>query len=173
MRRQRAVIGRLALGACLGAIASCGDDGGTMVGETPPPPATTGAGTDASTSTGPGTSTGEPMSCSQTDECGDGRFCVADFVVGDQGPGDFSCRAECVPVGAVGLWCSDDASCCEGSCSEAPAGATTGGGTSSGVCRLDASEGTTSGGSGDTTDTDSSSGGISSSGGGSSSGSTG
>ena len=143
------MMGGLALGAWLGAIPSCGDDGGAQVGHTPPPPATTGAGTTTGSTGEPGTSSGGPTPCELSSDCGADEACAADFMVGDEPPStaDFSCRAQCVPVGAVALWCADDRACCEGICNggtcEGQAPATGATGTSSGSG--DGSEGSSSG----------------------------
>lgn len=112
------MIGRLSLGVWLGAIPSCGDDGGSTIGRTPPPPATTGA-ASGSTSLPAGTTAGEVV-CESTADCDADQACAADYAVGDPAPPEdaFTCRQSCVPVVAVALWCRDDASCCEGTCGD-------------------------------------------------------
>ncbi|MEM7154782.1 MAG: hypothetical protein AAF799_18170 [Myxococcota bacterium] len=156
MNRARTAIACLSACLGLGLLPGCGDDGTTNVGMTPPPPADGGAASGTTTGAGESTAATEPCQCRLDCTCPADGFCAAPFSVGDPVPADeaFVCQAECVPVGAIALWCSDDASCCEGSCGK------------DGVCHVaSADEGTTDGG----TDSSGSESGSSSSGGSSSS----
>jgi len=52
--------------------------------------------------------------CDDTTQCVDGASCGADFEDGDPGP--LQCRATCIALDDESAWCTDDASCCVGSC---------------------------------------------------------
>ena len=135
MNRARTAIACLGVCIGLGLLPSCGDDGTTIDGSTPPPPAATGAASGTTTGAGESTTGSEPCLCRVDCTCADDAFCAAPFSVGDPAPEDeaFVCQSECVPVGAIAQWCSDGASCCEGTCGK------------DGVCHVaSADEGTTS-----------------------------
>ena len=53
--------------------------------------------------------------CDDTTQCVDGASCGASFEDGDPGP--LECRATCIVLDDESAWCTDDASCCVGSCS--------------------------------------------------------
>ncbi len=77
---------------------------------------TTTADPSASSSTGEDTDPGPTTACMLTDECAEGEACWAPYDPNTMGPGDFTCKAECVDDKGDGnsedAWCSDDASCC-------------------------------------------------------------
>ncbi len=131
----RGLIGLSILGPS--AISSCSEDVPPAVSDPPAPPITT-TGSTGAMSTGPSTTTGEVLcyvppspgtgpgpvdptasGTSVSLECTAACCCAADYAIGDPTPPpaeDFVCREFCIPVGAIGLWCSGDESCCEGSC---------------------------------------------------------
>ena len=90
--------------------------------------------------------------CDDTTQCVDGASCGANFEDGEPGP--LECRAACIGLDDEAAWCTDDASCCVGSCSarglctEASADST-GGDTTDGSTGTGTGTGTTE--SGDTT----------------------
>ena len=124
MTRSRAVLFLIVLHV-VGAISACGDSEATPPGRTPAPPVTSGASTG--TSTGPSTTgttaVDSTVVCAEDDldggtggpgsNPGENCYCAADFVVGGSMPETYTCRAACVPTGAIGLWCWDDSSCCD------------------------------------------------------------
>lgn len=55
---------------------------------------------------------GEP--CDDTNQCGSGLACAAPFASGDPGP--LVCQNRCIGPEDPAFWCSDDASCCSGTC---------------------------------------------------------
>ncbi|MCH9686900.1 MAG: hypothetical protein K0V04_36030 [Deltaproteobacteria bacterium] len=159
MTRPQAMWGWLALVPLMAVYPACGDDGGTQTSSSPPPPADTGSvNADSTTGPDPGTTTAG-IGC----PCAADQFCAADYAVGDPEPDPsvFTCRDACVPLGAVALWCSDDTSCCEGSCrtdglcgdpipaTDSGTGSSSGSGGSGGSMGSGSSMGTSSGGSSD------------------------
>ena len=65
-------------------------------------------------------SDGAPLSpvggpCDNTTQCVTGAICGADFEDGEAGP--LECRATCIDLDDESAWCTDDSSCCTGSCS--------------------------------------------------------
>jgi hypothetical protein len=109
---------------------ACSKTDSLQPGETPPPPASTGA---AATDPGPGSedtaslpvACGCPSAAQDRDECPcpDGQTCAADYALGDPAPDAFTCRPDCIPTGDPLLWCLylPDATdpvggCCSGTC---------------------------------------------------------
>lgn len=145
-------------------LLACGKPDSVQAGDTPPPPASTGA---AATDPGPGSedtasipvACGCPSDAQDGDECPcpDGQACAADYALGDPAPDAFTCRPDCIPTGDPLLWCfyvpnaADPAGgCCSGTCRPdglcgEPEEPTTGVGT--GTSTGDASTGGTSTGS--------------------------
>lgn len=98
----------------LALLLACGEAAPIPAGDTPPPPATSGATTD------PGLTSADSTTGTSACGCALGQHCAAEVVPGDPEPPleAFECRAECLPPGAPGFWCYDDTSCCDGRCRE-------------------------------------------------------
>jgi hypothetical protein len=132
MKRPPAAILPILLGLSAGFLLACGGSEPQSPGQTPPPP----AGTGAATGTGPGLddTAGIPVACGCPSEaqdrddcpCPDGQACAADHALGDPPPDAFTCRAECIPANEPLLWCF-----------HVPNAEDQGGGCCSGVCRPD------------------------------------
>lgn len=111
---------------------ACREDERPQSGDTPPPPASTGAATDLGT--GSEDTAAIPVACGcpspaqDRDDCPcpDGQACAADYALGDPEPDAFTCRPDCIPVGDPLLWCF-----------HVPNAADPTGGCCSGVCRPD------------------------------------
>lgn len=132
MKRPRAAILPILLVATAGSPLACRDPGSQSPGETPPPPASTGAATGIGSSGADETAT-TPIACgclsedqaTDTCPCPEGQACAADHVLGDPEPASeaFTCRPDCIPEGEPTLWCfhvpngSDQSQgCCTGIC---------------------------------------------------------
>ena len=64
-----------------------------------------------------GNAPGAPVgsSCDNTAQCVEDAYCAAPFEDGE--PGDLVCQLGCIQLEDERSWCSDDASCCTGTCS--------------------------------------------------------
>jgi len=67
--------------------------------------------------TGTGDAPGAPVgeSCDNTGQCVEAAYCAAPFDDGEAG--ELVCRLGCIQLEDERSWCSDDASCCTGTCS--------------------------------------------------------
>lgn len=130
MKRPPAAILPILLGLVLPCSPlACGGDEPLHPGDTPPPPASTGAATDPGS--GSEDTAGIPAACGCPSEaqdrdecpCPDGQACAADYALGDPEPSAYTCRPDCIPTGDPLLWCfyvanaTDPAGgCCSGTC---------------------------------------------------------
>jgi hypothetical protein len=129
MKRLRGAILPILLVATAGSPLACRETEPQSPGETPPPPASTGAATGSGSSGSD--ETGAPVACGCLSEdqgsdecpCPEGQACAADHALGDPEPQAFTCRPDCIPEGEALLWCfhvpnaPDQAlGCCTGVC---------------------------------------------------------
>jgi hypothetical protein len=129
MKRSSAAILPILL-AMVGSPLACRDPGSQSPGDTPPPPASTGAVTGTGSSGADETAT-TPIACGcpsedqSTDECPcpEGQACAADHALGDPAPEAYTCRPDCIPDGEPLLWCfhlsnapDQTLGCCTGTC---------------------------------------------------------
>lgn len=102
-------------------LGGCGFDAGDAAADSfqdddPPFGCQTGtAGCEDGTDTGdaPGAPVGG--SCDNTAQCVEDAYCAAPFEDGE--PGELVCQLGCIQLEDERSWCSDDASCCTGTCS--------------------------------------------------------
>ena len=117
----------LLLGGCAAALSE--DAAGDSFQDDDPPigcqTGTAGCGDDDDSSDAPGAPVG--ASCDNTNQCEDDAICAAPFEDGEAG--DLVCQLGCIQLGDEALWCSDDDSCCAGTCS------------SRGLCTVDEADG--------------------------------
>jgi hypothetical protein len=129
MKRSSAAILPILL-AMAGSPLACRDPGSQSPGDTPPPPASTGAVTGTGSSGTDETAT-TPVACGcpsedqSTDECPcpETQSCAADHALGDPAPDAYTCRPACIPEDEPQLWCfhlpnapDQSLGCCTGVC---------------------------------------------------------
>lgn len=127
-------------------LGGCGFDAGDAAADSfqdddPPIGCQTGTG-GCEDGTDTGDAPGAPVggSCDNTAQCVEDAYCAAPFEDGE--PGDLVCQLGCIQLEDERSWCSDDASCCTGTCS------------ARGLCVVDDADGDSTGGDstgGDTT----------------------
>ena len=103
----------LLLGGCgSGSLDAAAD---SFQDDDPPIGCQTGSGgcNDGSSGDAPGAPVG--ASCDNTGQCVEDAYCAAPFEDGE--PGDLVCQLGCIQLEDGRSWCSDDASCCTGTCS--------------------------------------------------------
>jgi hypothetical protein len=130
MKRSSAAILPILLVATAGSPFACRDPGSQSPGDTPPPPASTGAVTVTGSSGAEETAT-TPVTCGcpsedqSTDECPcpETQACAADHALGDPAPEAYTCRPDCIPEDDPLLWCfhlpnapDQSLGCCTGVC---------------------------------------------------------
>jgi hypothetical protein len=112
-RRERSFTPTRAAALALACALGCEGAGGGASTSGPSDDDTTGG----STTTEGGTTFGDTQPCVTSEECDDG-VCVAPYDPGAgsgrDGMGLSVCVPSCVPADALTLWCTDDASCCDG-----------------------------------------------------------